>query len=87
MYMHKIPARRTESASCRKICRGQSEAFGTKLGNKQWIESKQHHIIGKVLGKDLGTQIHRVVYKVHSRRGIYGWNPHQASPANVETSW
>jgi hypothetical protein len=22
-----------------------------------------------------------VIYKVHSRRGVYGWNPYQASPA------
>jgi hypothetical protein len=41
----------------------------------------------KASEENLRAQIHRVVYKVHSRRGVYGWNPYQASPAYIETSW
>lgn len=34
----------------------------------------------------LSSKVYRMIDQVHSRRGIHGWNPHQASPADIKSS-
>jgi len=48
--------------------------------------SNMHIANSSWMQKYLKPKIHRLFNKVHSRRRIYAWNPHQASPTYIKAS-
>lgn len=53
---------------------GNNFIFYMHLANSSWMQ------------KYLKPKIHRLFNKIHSRRRIYAWNPHQASPTYIKAS-